>query len=779
MPIIPKGNEAVRMQPSSPVPIASTTDARIRGEALEKFGSQVAEFGKQQYEMDQSLKYQEGTDKVKNIARQAQAYADQNSAEDGSDYAQKFYEFAQPRVDETLNEYSGSPKLNQKMRSFVEQAKGDVDTVIMIQKSQMLEKHNWNRLDALGDSSANRIRENPLPELVSAEFKSYGSMLDEMVANGGMDAENAAKAKNAYYQKAGTQYIQGLENKKMYGKGLQFLQANQEDPKMFTAMDPDQARQLGFIDGREAANLKDKGEQYKVPVLTKGDKVRLTPELAAIANSMDPNKKAQFIDQLTARAKEDTSMKLSDLSAQINGFEKFAMSGGRYTENDVAKLKQDITLNPNLTVQAKKRAMDSVNSANAIGQQLALVSSTPRAQWEALVNGADVKMNLAAQEAAKYDPRMGDVGTDFAVQANRMQNKETLQRALLQTARLQENDAAEFVIQNDRNIDILYRGTKDNNPQGTAKFVRASLAKQQYLGIPADKQRILTKDEAAGIGSMMLAMPDSESAANYYATLEDKYGQYLPRVMSEVAAANKDMEGFKTAVYAPKETRTGLIDAIKNQGVINESFKKDETLSAQKDSISIAANNALQGFRKAAIGAGNDVSRAGISNTLQAQIELRVKRDMVKNPGADVQTLTKNAYDEIVGATYDIQSSGKSSVIVPKTINNRQMDTGIVASYISVYSKPDNFKDLGVAVPSKYKDPNLFYQELAQSGRWVTNESQTGMKLMQMQPTGVMTPVYDKYQKEIVAQYDDINLKPSKKVIDENKGFLGRLFSGR
>lgn len=779
MPIIPRAPETVRMQASTPVPIASTTDARIRGEQMANFGEALTSFGKQQYEMDQSLKFQEGTDALKNVARQAQMYADQNSQEDGSDYGQKFYEFAEPKTAEVMNEYSGGPRLNSKMQSYLKSAQGEVDTAIVLESTKKLEKFNWNRLETTSDMSADRVRENPIPQLAEAEFKSYNAMLDGMVTTGGMSAENASKAKNAYTQKLGTQYVDGLANKQMYGKALQFLEANQEDPNLFSELDPDQAKSLGFIDSREATGLKEKGELYKVPVLTKGDKVKLSPEMAAIASSMDPNKKAQMIDQLKAKAREATTVKLSDLNAQVNGFEKFALSGGQYSDKDVADLKQQISMNPNLTVEAKKRAMDSVNSANAVGQQLKLVANTPRSQWASIIDGADQKMTLAAQEAAKYDPKMGDVDSDFAVQANRLQNKETLERSLIATAKAQNDDAAKFVLSTDQGISTLYKGTKDGDPKGTENYIRNSLAKQNYLGIPATSQRILTKEEASGISGLIKSMPDSESTANYYASLENQYGQYFPKVLDEIVGKDEDLAGFKTAMYAPQGSRAGLIDAIKNKDVINKSFHQDSALSSQKDIVTTAASNTLKLFRKATLDSGNDVNRASVPNAFQSQIELQVKREMVKNPSADPEALADKAYNDIVGSAYDIRDGGGSTVIVPKVIGGRQMDTEIVSSFMTVYSKPENFSELNVAVPSKYTNADDYFKELSQNSKWVTNSSQTGMKLVQVDPTGNMQPVYDKYGKQVTANYEDINLRPSKKVKDENKGFLGRMFGGR
>lgn len=798
MAIIPRGAENVRMNVSAPVPIAGTESSRRQGEAIAGVGEGIMQIGNQLLQADRRLKVDEGLNEMQNVTRQAEIYANQNAAPDGSDYGAKFKEYSTPRIAEIQNKYSaGDPRLTRQFESYTRRAESDINTTIAVRQVERLEKYNFERIDNSGNISADRIRENPSPNLIAAELVNHNQLVDDLAKTGSISAQNAAKLKEAYYAKASTSLIRGLDEKQQYGKALSLLQANQEDPNLVTKLDPQAAQKLGFIDSREAAQLTAAGKPFELPVLTKGDKVKLTPQEAAVMNGMSPQDKAVWVDRMKAKIRENTEMRLGDLNANINGFEKVALSGMAVNDAQVAQLKSQINSNPNMTPQARVRAMDAVNSAYAVNKQLQLVSNTPRGEWDKIIEGADAKINLANQEASKFDPKMASANQDFAVQANRMQHKEVLQRALVGMQKAQDNDAATFVLQNDEKLQTLYRGTKDGDPDGTRNFVQATLNKQAYLGIPTDKQRILMKPEAQAMAQTVKAIPDAANTNEYLKNLQIQYGEHFPRIMNELASADKSMAEYKAVAYAAPEARQALIDGIKNAPQIKAAISKDEGLKVKAKQIDAAAVGVMGNFRTSILGSANDSGRLEVVNSLQKMVVTQAQAELVRNPDEDPKTLTEKAYDDVIGSTYDISTGGKSSALVPRAVGGRQMDTRIVGTYMDVYSKADNFSELNIAIPKAQtgrqekrvgesglletvdvQPKDIFYRELAENHRWVTNDTQTGIKLMQVQRDGNLQPVYNTMGKPVEKSYDEINLYPGQKVIEANKNIFQKLFGG-
>jgi len=334
---IPRRQENVRMQASAPVEIAQATNAT--NEAIGQFGAQIAQFGKQQMEIDRELRVQEGMNEISNEAQRAKANADQNAAPDGSDHMQLVKE-GMKNSQKIVNVYADNdPVVQRKLQSFQRRADADLATSSVITSSVMAEKNNYTRMEGLSNDAANRIRENPSETMLTAETMNYNTMIDGLVAKKVMSPANAAKIKQANSEQAALQYIEGLGNKKQFSKALASLSANHEDPSLYNDLTPEQAQKMGLIDPNEASALLTKGETYKVPVMSKG-KIKLSPEVAAQMKNISPAKKAALIDQLTTKAKAESAMRMSDLNASINGYEQLSLSGQIQGEKATAALKQ-------------------------------------------------------------------------------------------------------------------------------------------------------------------------------------------------------------------------------------------------------------------------------------------------------------------------------------------------------------------------------------------------------------------------------------------------------
>jgi hypothetical protein len=778
MPIIPRTREGAQLEVGSPVPIAGTTDARIQGEAMASLGSAMADFGAKQLQFDRSLKYQEGSDVIKSTVYEGHNYAKRTAKSDGSDYAQKLNEYTRPKIDQAMNKYaSNDPRLKKQLGSFLTSAYVESNSTAMINSAQMREEDNYRRLEKVGDDAATRQLTNPSEQMLISDLRSLGATVDKAVTSGAMSAENAEKARNVFYEKSAKGYIEGLATQQRYGKALAFLTANQEDPDLFSEIEPQQAKELGLIDSREADGLMSKGEKYKVPVMSNGDKIKLTPEMTAISRSLSPRDRANFIDQMKAKVKEATAIRLADLNANINGFQQVALSGGSYSEADVAGVLNDINSAVNMTLPAKARAMDAVRSADAINKQLKLVASTPRSQWDSLLSGADKKMALAAEEAAKYDPRMGSVSADFAVQANRAEHRQKLELALVAMAKEQEKDPVKFVVENDTTLATLYQGTRDGDATGTLDYVRASLAKQQYLGIPANKQKILAADEVTTTAEELRSIGDAKTTSDYLKGLEQKYGVYFPRVMDELSASDKNLSGFKYATYANDANRVKIIDAIKNKGPIEDTFKKLPSADYKQNLINQnIAGDVLADVNKVFTQSDDSNGVAQLQGLTEA-IQLQIKRDAIR--GSTIEEATKQARFDFIDSTYHVVETSKSNILVPKSMGGHEISKKIVQSYVGVYSQAENFKELNVDVPKNFAgQESEYYSRLEEDSAWVMNPEGSGVRLVARGLDGRLKPVTDKYKKPIERSFVDINMNPGKKTLDQSRGFLGKLFGG-
>lgn len=764
MAIIPRAQENTRMNVSSPVPIASTTDAQIAGNATSAAGQGLSSFGKAAYshfqrQEDFATENRKLTAKnnLENTYKAAYAEAKRKAAPDGSDLSKRMSEALSPRLNELYAPMAGDKEVYQSTKMMQERIDSDFSTDLVIESGVMLEKNNYTQLELSGDDLANSIRETPSEVVMSAKVKEYGATVDSIVAKGGMSPTNAAKVRQSFYNKSARQFIEGLEDRKQYGKALQFLKANNEDPNLSTELNPYEAQKMGFLTGPEAEALSSKGETYKVPVMTKGDKVRLTPEMTEVMRNMDPKEKANWIDNLQGKALAEAATRLSELNSQVNGFEVVAINGGSYSQEQVAKIKNEINNNPHLTVTSRKRMMDQVNTADTINSQMKVLANTPRSQWQSVMAGFDEKLKLSEADAAKYDSKMGDVSQDFAVQANRMQAKKKLFESVKREMDRQDSAPAAYVMASDPSIRSLFEATKSKNPADVERYANATMARQRYLGISPGNQQLLP--DSVGEADFLKAMPDSFSATNRMNELKQQWGPYFPKVMSEIAATDKSMAPYRAAVYVPDKVRPYVVDAIRNQGEITKAFKEQPGAAANLQAIKNGLSMKMEQFTKNITSGANSSSRLEISNSMQEAMKLQVMRDMTR-PGADLGESVERAYKQTVEDNFFFESGGNSDVVVPKRTGRVIMDEGSVSAFMAANSGQNGLKRFNVQVPTNYQ-PDRFFKEIRDNGKWVTNDALDGISLrMRNNETGAFMPVLDTQGREIEVKYEDIQSNP-------------------
>lgn len=779
MPIIPQGTENVRMQANSPVPIAGTSDARIGGEAIAALGAGVERAGKQLLDMQRDININEGRSKIENTYRMGFERAKQEAAPDGSNLSELVAKYTEKPVADVINSISGwDPNVRRDLEGYSTRVGADIRTSTFIASTDMLEKDNYRRLDEASTVAADRVRETPNEGLISAEMRNYNALLDAQVAEGRMNAGLAARLKSEGNAKLTMQYVQGLMDIGADAKALSFLKANQEDPNLFTEITPAQAQELGFIDSREAQALSDKGEKYKVPVMTKGDKVKLTPELSAMNASLDPMTKARLIDQLTRRSKEKSELRMADLNAQISGFESVALSGRAIDGANIPELIRQVEVMPGLPAVAKSRLKDRIYTAVAVNARLQDVASTPRSQHGNLLSKTTADIGAANALTRGVNPD-GSPGMDYAIEANRFRALEHVEGAMASIIKEQNNDAAQYVLDHDEGnqLKALQFGTRDGNAKGTQYYITATLAKQRYLEIPADKQRILTKSEAHAMAQELAAQPDSENVNQYLAALEDQYGPYYPRIMNEVAAFNKKAADYATTAFASPETRTALVDALRNEEAINKAFS-DRGLSETKTALVDEAirKTTLGDLNRVFAQTAGDASGVATVNNLQRAITLQVKSELLQDPDAKIPDLVKKAYDDLVGSQYSVVKTDNSALMVPKKMQGVMVNAENVKGFVEVYSKGENFSDLNIAIP-KGVPADRYYAMLEVDGQWVMNAQGTGMRLLRKDPaTGKRANVLDKFGNVVEKSFAQLSQSPNKKVREHNRGFWGRMF---
>lgn len=798
--IIPQNKEQVRMNVSSPVPLASAESARGVGQAMQRFGNTMQDAGgvaareyKRLDDMDRRTKVMEAEGELLSVKKLSLDAASKEAAEDGSDLQKKYQEKVQPAIDTVYKKFSSDPEGAQALRNSQIRLDAEYNTSIAMEAVSRKETAVVSRLDKISAEEANRVRENPNEEMVVAGLRKMNADLDELVSvNPGFKA-NAGKIGKAHAERLALHYIKGLENKGEHGKVLSQLSAHQTDSEMFTDVDPEQAQALGLIDSSQAQELKSKGLHHKMPTLTKRDKKVLPPGMAAVLSNMSPEKKDEFMDRARAKVQQQTELRMADLNAELSGFIGLAQRGVPIEDAQVAKLKGLVNSNNNMTLSAKARVMDKIDTEQALSSVLSLAAGLPPEQRVGLEEKLAHKIGLTSAAATKVDPRMGNAHMDFAVRENREAAKQRLRQGLEEMDTRLQKDAPTFKLQTDTEFETMYRGTLDNTPEGveaTRTYTEKLIAEQTRLGVSPQNIRALTKGDSQAIAQRFKAAPSSTEANMEMMQLQAKYGpKHFPQVMADLVKDNKDMADYQIAVYADPQTRGKLLDAVKNADAIETSFKNRDDASSQATNIKSVIKERMGPFSRAVMASAPDSGSLGFLNSFEKAMELQIKQGMEKG-STNPDKLAKEAYEDIIGSQYQVLSGPTGSVIAPKQLEFNGANGQVIArplpekritGFLSAYSEPGSFSELGVAPPKSWSgDPLKFKNELLpRNHRWITNTSQSGLQLMYVTNQGRMEPVNNVYGKKVEVSYESLLMRPSPRTLSAEKGFRGQLTSTR
>lgn len=798
--IIPRIRENVRIQPSSPVPVGSGDFARRQGEGLERVGGQIMDIGQAMFKADAIAKESGATSEINSLTKESEMYAQKMSKADGSDVKQKFQEHYDSKIGEIREKYGGNFVASKKIAQYEQLRLKEEDNQLFGISVGKLQTYTADAVVKSSQDAITRVYNNPDPALLASEITRMNKEIDgytKISQETGVPAlttETAQKLKDAFYTDTAKNMMRGMIDRQQYGKALGLLGASQQDMEEFNEFTPDMAKQMGFITDQEARTLADKGERFKVPTMTKKDKAhtKLTPEEALVMRSLNDDQRASMTQQIKAKMKERTELRLSDLNAEINAIEFLGENGSLSDGARINKVLGQINSNPDLPPVAKGRLAHKVLSAKAMSEQMQQILTVPKGEQQALAVRTAESIDKYTSELAKNNPQLRDMGKDFTAQATKAQALQRVQTAIKDMNERLKVDSVPLALSTDKHLNDLKMAAGDagrtiEGNQALKKYNDTLIAKANYLGYPA---RILSDQDVFKYTDEITKITDAYETSQFLGGLKQTYGEHYPKMMSEIISKNPDMKAYAALTYANESVARELVDGIKNKKAIDKEFKDGGAFADSGTLIKSAAAAEMTSFRNIFVNSGMDTSNLTMIQGIQEAVEIKARRDIV-NGNKDPVKATKDAYKSVIGDQYHIVESGRSSVLIPRNLGgNKSSEPRRVEAFIDVYSEPQNYRDLNIAIPKKefaaqqgakaatkavleggFKEitteaiKDRYYGELAKRSRWVTTKDQSGVMLMERDPeTGVEQPLFDTYGRPIQKSYAQIKDNPPDKV---------------
>lgn len=779
-----------RMNVSSPVSIRSASSARASGNAISAAGQgvqQMGEYLQRADQADQILQAKQDKDLYEQASTVAYEKAKRLAKPDLSDFDEHYQKELHPQVkDITLRQRSGRAK--DAFESFLTVHQSGIQSQLQVDKIEQIEQHEATRMGETLDNARQRVRLNPgtaQAELMDLEE----SMFKPMAELGRLNATKLPAMMTEAKRQLGMSALEGMIDQEDFGTAGNIVGAKVESLEV-SARD---AVALGMLSPSEVAGYEPTALSDKKEAVIGKNKKELDPQMSEIFKALTADDLEKYADLITTKSKAKKQKDFSDAKDTFDSTLKMAVSG---------KLTHDVFV---------KHLNNYIDSARAAGvSETALSRSTYTAKTMFDVGTA---INKAHELPPGAWQKLGDQITapsgDIVQQEAHMSAMTQVQRGLQDLHGQRMKQGAEYIRKHDDTAQKLFRESQDAQAlilTGKGDFEAAAQATQKYVSHIKGKQKqlgmtgspILTPAEKDNITVGMRAAMSKHEGGTVLNRIQALYGDQAPTIIEELADHDKSLSGLMIASHMePSGSKKAILESLATATDLNKATDK-----ATKDLVQAKVDEITKPFVDGISQGQRGGKGLGFTNSVKDLVALHAKSIMHERDGIDADQAVQEAYKTVVTDTFQVvpvvnrpfgaYSSNTSMLIAPRQINGKRVRSEHVEAAARAYSKKDNLKTLGVAVPDQFnadfeemfeaidagekeggallsfshdlevkdgqwglKEKGLksldkeeiadrFYRQLERNAVWRSNKDQTGMNLFHRNPeNGKLTTILD------------------------------------
>ncbi|MDR3418697.1 MAG: hypothetical protein P4L83_21195 [Nevskia sp.] len=291
-----------------------------------------------------------------------------------------------------------------------------------------------------------------------------------------------------------------------------------------------------------------------------------------------------------------------------------------------------------------------------------------------------------------------------------------------------------------------------NDPAARQAYAAASLALQDHLGVPVDRQRVLTNAQSADlVATLKRTDPTKQDMGAALDGMASLYGQYWPKAQADLVRDGKLPAEWQ--VISAMDTPQQLVGRLNYQRALvemsaaggQEKYQAQAPASAVKD-IRSSLDDTVAPFRETVWRQPGGERLFGL---VRDAVQLQATRYAIT--GMDGGKALQQAYADLVDAKYDIDGSLR----VPKgMLPAARMATDRVASGL----QPDDLMPLrdptGVRTPAETAAETL---AAAKGGKWIPTPGDDGlMLLMRTRDSSIGLPALHRDGSPVVVRFADM-----------------------
>ena len=277
-----------------------------------------------------------------------------------------------------------------------------------------------------------------------------------------------------------------------------------------------------------------------------------------------------------------------------------------------------------------------------------------------------------------------------------------------------------------------------NDPAATAKYINASLTVQQHLGVPEDQQHIMPLAQAQQMTRKLMSVdPATGDMGQQLSGIAQEYGANWPKAFGDLVTLGKLPGEYQILAAMPdpsaRTTFQRALQTMAQKGGI-EKLKGDAPATAVQ-TIDRGLDTAIDNFRRTAAipGLTNNVN---LVSTVKNAIKAYAYFDAIQS--GDGNQALQHATDAVLNDKYDFEGTMR----VPKgMLPVAETATSNLVSNL----KPTDLAPLAADTQATKEGPGETVEQrlnttldAARRGKWIPNESDTGLILAGQLRNGAM-----------------------------------------
>lgn len=549
------------------------------------------------------------------------------------------------------------------------------------------------------------------------------------------------------------------------------------------------------------------------------DKLNASEDESSIAKYLTPAQKETLVSEF--KAKQEAKDGVSSGEVQHGFMEASAMAKAGIMPDkktiDALTMKMNSIPDSHLKQYQRDEMLSDLKTSILVGSKIKETYYVPENKW------TDPKTLL---------PKSGDlIGA-----ADKIAASKSLEAAQNNARDDIKKDPIGYFVSGNPSLKSLQSAAADKmgNPQASIQFIKKMDIVQDKNEVPAQSKRVLSNQDTQYWGSLFNNAKTGEVTGRVMTGMQNATGPYFNKAFSELVASpggEKYKDLLPISFVADPMNKQYLADNVTNKvairdGYVNKNLTPDKILQRVSEKTSDLGNS---------FAFGDNTGRTGLTaKAFRDNITTEVMKNFQGNTNVsdgDMEKAIDQATKNIAGKQFiQIKAGRLSDFSMPATyvtgdparpvLPNRPAAIG---AFVSVYSKPENLKELDVQVPInsnyeavqtasintkersaeavrmdqmsglsqigkdvfvtnvnkmpdyvgktadqiKQETQDRYLKFLSQNGQWGTNTAQDGLALKYRDHNlNRWVDVVDSKGNPIEKKFIDINQNPGQKVLD-------------